>query len=270
MRARTRRYPAVLAAALAVALVVAAALHAPAAAQESNNVYYVEGGLDFAHFTDDIGNGNAQWVAFILSQPANYSLRFDLSRADRWGDRGAGGGVQFTKYFPRVNLGAGISGGGGDFIYPEYRFDAFAGYSFLTEANLNITLGYLHEQSKAANYYDRISVSATWYMNSHWILGGFFNYDMGQPDDNITKSMGLGLTWFTWQERYIGGQFSYGDVNYTQINANNFLVAYEQFTFRLSYSEYFNPTFGATLKFDYGTNKFYDVYGISASVFKTW
>jgi len=255
--------------AVAAVLAVAAAC-TPAAAQEAPTNYYVEGGLDFSHFTHDNGNGNGQWLVLILSQPAKHTLRFDLSRAERWDDEGVGGGLLLNKYVGRLTLGAGASGGSGNFIYPEYRVDASVGYGFLAKGNLKIVLGYLHEQSKAENSYSRMAISANYYMNSHWIFGGFFNYDVGQPGDTVTKSMGLGATWFTWQKRYIGGLFSYGDVNYTQVSANDFLVDYKQFSVRLYYSEYFNPTFGTNIKLDYGHNEFFKVYGISVSVFKSW
>jgi YaiO family outer membrane protein len=253
---------------LVAALLLAACV--PAAAQQGKNVYYLEGGVDFSHFSNDYGNGNGQWVTFILSQPANYNLRFDLSRAERWGDQGVGGGLLFTKFVGRLTLGAGASGGSGDFIYPDYRVDATAGYAFLPKGNLQISLGYLHEQSKAENSYDRMSISANWYVNSHWIFGGYFNYDIGQPGDTVTKTVGLGATWYTWQKRYIGGMIVYGDVNYTQVSANDFLVAYEQFELRLNYSEYFNPTFGTNIRVFLGTNEYFDVYGVSASLFKSW
>jgi hypothetical protein len=219
---------------IVAAMVFIIAAFNPASAQEAPTVFYFEGGVDFSHFTDGYGDGNGQWLVFILSQPANYSLRFDLSRVDRWGDEGVGDGILAQKFIDRLTLGAGASGGSGDFIYPEYRVDASVGYGFLAEGNLQIILGYLHEQSKAENSYDRMAV------------------------------------WFTWQKRYIGGQFSYGDVNYTQISDVDFLVAFENFSVRLYYSEYFNPTFGTNIKFDYGTNKYFDVYGISASLFKSW
>ncbi|MGD8415134.1 MAG: YaiO family outer membrane beta-barrel protein, partial [Candidatus Latescibacterota bacterium] len=196
------------------ALVLLAGVWSPAFAQEAPTEYYVEGGLDFSHFNNDYGNGNGQWLAFILSQRANYSLRFDVSHAARWGDEGYGGGLLAQKFIGRLMLGAGASGGGGRFIYPTYRVDASVGYGFLPEGNLQVILAYLHEQSKVENYYDRGSISANYYMNSHWIFGGFFNYDVGQPGDTVTKSIGLGATWYTWKKRYIGGLVSYGDVNY--------------------------------------------------------
>jgi YaiO family outer membrane protein len=254
---------------LAVTALCAPPACTPAAAQ-APNTYYIEGGLDLAHFSDNYGNGNGQWLVFILSQPANYNLRFDLSRAQRWGDRGVGGGLSFSKYLDRLTLAAGASGGSGDFIYPEYRLEASVGYGLLPQGNLLVMLGYLHDQSKVDNYFDRVALSANWYMDSHWIFGGFFNYDIGQPGDTVTMSLGLGATWFTWKKRYIGGTVTYGDVNYTQVSLNGFLVAYKQFSLRANYSEYFNPTFGTNVRLDFGTNKYYDVYGVSVSVFKSW
>jgi hypothetical protein len=255
---------------LLLAVVVIAAAFSPASAQEVPYRYYLEAGVDFAHFTNDVGNGNGQWVAFILSKPANFDLRLDVGRAERWDDEGIGVGAAFTKYLDRVRLGVGAATGSADFIQPEYRFSGFAGYNFLAEGNLIVVLGYLREQSKAENYFDRIELGVTYYANEHWIYGGYFHYTIGQPGDTITKTIAAGVTWFTWEKRFIGGLVEWGDVNYTQVSEEDFLVAYEQFMVRANYTEYFNPTFGATLRADWATNKFWDVYGIAFSIFKVW
>ena len=232
---------------------------------------YIEGGADFTHFTNDVGNGNNQFITFSMSREWAYMLRFDLGRAQRFGDEGVGIGAVFNSYFAKSwSTGIGVSTGSGKFIFPRYRLDVSLGYTFLPAGNLRATIGYVTEQSKGDNSYDRIAGSLTWYAGAHWIVGGYFNYDIGQPGDTITKSGGAGVTWYTWQERYIGATVEYGDVNYTQVGVTDFLVAYEQVWVRANYSEYFNPTFGLNLRADWGTNKFYDFYGISASVFKTW
>ena len=174
-------------------------------------------------------------------------------------------------------VGGAVSGGDAKYIYPEYRVNAAVGYNFLAKSNLQVVLGYLHEQSQFSQvYFDRVSIAAQYYSGLHWLFGGFFNYDIGHPDDPATnepttsKSIGLGATWYTWEKRYIGALAAYGDVNYVQIGEQDFLVDFKDFTVRLYYSEYFNRTFGTNIRFDYGTNEFYDVYGISVSVFKQW
>jgi hypothetical protein len=254
---------------LLVTVVIAVAF-SPASAQEVPYRYYLEGGVDYAHYTNDVGSGNGQWLAFILSKPANFDLRLDLGRAERWEDEGIGVGAAFTKYLGRVRLGAGAATGTADFIQPEYRLSAFAGYNFLAEGNLIVILGYLREQSKAENYFDRIELGVTYYANEHWILGGYFHYTIGQPGDTITKTIAASATWFTWEERYIGALVEWGDINYTQVSEVDFLVAYEQFMVRGYYTEHFNPTFGTNVRLDWATNEFWDVYGISVSLFKSW
>ena len=232
---------------------------------------YIEGGAEFTHFTNGFGNGNNQSVTFTISREWSYLLRFDLGRVQRFGDEGIGIGALFTSYHGKAwSSGVGVSTGSGKFILPRYRVDASLGYALLPAGNLQATIGYVHEQSKGENSYDRIAASLTWYTGAHWIVGGYFNYDVGQPGATITKSGGAGVTWFTWQKRYIGAVAEYGDVHYTQLGVTDFLVAYEQVSARAYYTEYFNPTFGLNLRADWGTNKFYDSYGISASVFKSW
>jgi YaiO family outer membrane protein len=232
---------------------------------------FIEGGADFTHFTNDVGDGNNQFLRFSLSKLWSYQLRFDVSRAQRFGDEGVGIGAAFSSYFAKSwSTAIGVSTGSGDFIFPRYRLDISFAYTLLPAGNLRATIGYVTEQSKGENSYDRIAASLTWYAGAHWIIGGYFNYDIGQPGDTITKSGGVGVTWYTWQKRFIGAVAEYGDVNYTQVGVTDFLVAYEQVWVRGYYTEYFNPTLGLNLRADWGTNKFYDFYGISASVFKSW
>jgi YaiO family outer membrane protein len=244
-----------------------------AAAQEETGprlVKYLEAGAGYAHFTDGVGDGNDQTVAFILSKEATWQLRLDAGRAARWGDEGLGFGAMFTAYHNTWSFGVGAATGTGEYIFPEYVVSATIGKGFLAEGNLLASLTYAHDQSKGENYFDRIGGALTWYANNHWIYGGYFNYDMGQPGSTVTMSGGLGATWFTWQERYIGVTLQYGDVNYTQVGVTDFLVGYQEFLIRGTYSEYINPTMGLNFRAEYSTNEMWDMYGISASIFKEW
>ena len=81
---------------------------------------------------------------------------------------------------------------------------------------------------------------------------------------------GLGATWYTWQERYIGLELAGGDINYTQVGVNDFLVNYEEYAVRMYYTEYFNNTWGMNSRAEYVTNEMFDIYGVSVSIFKVW
>jgi YaiO family outer membrane protein len=233
--------------------------------------YYVEGGLDFSYFTNDYGLGNNEWMAFILSRPADFSLRLDAGRSERFNDVGIGGGALFTKFFPHGwNAAFGASGGHSRYILPKYRLDASVGKAFLPEGNLQISLGYAHVQFNSPNYFDRISPAVSWWANDHWIFGGYFNYDIGQPGDTATKYGGVGATWFTWEERYIGAQVAGGKINYLQLSEVDYLVAYDEFAVKLYYTEYFSRTLGLNSRAEYLTNELFDMYGISVSIFKVW
>jgi YaiO family outer membrane protein len=232
---------------------------------------YVEVGIGYSYFTNDVGEGNDQFAAFILAREQSWQLRLDGGRAERWGDSGYGIGAMFTKYLAsRWSVAAGANTGSGEFIFPEYRVSAMVGVALLKERNLQVTLGYVHDQSKGENYFDRIAASATWYSGSHWIYGGYFNYDIGEPGTTITASGGLGATWFNWQKRYIGFLVEYGDINYTQVGATDFLVGYEQFLIRGTFSEYFDPTMGINVRAEYATNEIWDMYAVAVSLFKSW
>lgn len=268
----------VLGCALLAAGLLAALVGTTRAAEEEKNaetqapiVRYVEAGGEFTHFTNDYGNGNSQFMAYSISRENNYLLRFDWGRAARFGDQGLGFGASFTDYLADGwFVGCGVSTGSGEAIFPRYRLDASIGRGFLREDNLQITAAYIRQQSKGENYFDRYAAALTWYAGAHWILGAHFNYDVGQPGDTITRSGGVGAMVGTWQVRYVGAAVEFGDINYTQIGPDNYLVDYEQILVKAYYTEYFGPKAGMNLRLDWGSNDFYELYGVSLSFFKEW
>ena len=50
----------------------------------------------------------------------------------------------------------------------------------------------------------------------------------------------------------------------------DFLVGYEEFLIRGTFSEYFNPKMGLNVRAEWATNEMWDMYGISAAIFKEW
>jgi len=234
-------------------------------------IRYLEAGTSYTHFTNDLEDGNTQFLSLLFSRERSYQLRVAAERSSRWGDSGFGFGALFTTYFARSwSVGVGASTGSGKFILPDYRIDASIGKAFLPQRNLLASVGFVHEQSKGPNYYDRIAPSLQWWAGSHWIFGGFFNYDIGQPGDTSTKSGGLEVTWFDWQQHFVGLVVELGDVNYTQVGPTDFLVAYKQVSMRVYFTQYFNPTTGMNVRGDWGTSDLYDLYGISVSFFTEW
>lgn len=234
-------------------------------------VRFFEAGVDFTHFTNDYGNGNGQSMSYSRSREYEYLLRFDVGRAARFGDEGLGVGASFTKYmYRRWSAAAGLATGSGAAIFPRYRVDAWIGRAFLPDGNLQIAVGYVHEQSRGENKYDRYGCGLTWYAGAHWILGGFFNYDVGQPGNTVTQSGGAGASYGSWKRWYVGASVEFGDVSYTQIGPSKYLVDYEQVVVKGYLTEYFNPRAGVNLRLEWGRNDFYDLYGVSLSFFKEW
>jgi len=234
-------------------------------------VRFFEAGAEFTRFTNDYGNGSGQFMSYSMSRENEFLLRFDMGRAARFGDEGLGFGASFTKYFyGRWSAAAGVSTGSGTAVFPRYRLDAWIGRAFLREANLQITAGYVHEQSMGENKFDRYGCGLTWYAGPHWIWGGFFNYDVGQPGNTVTQSGGAGVTYGNWKEWYVGTSVEFGDVSYTQIGPSKYLVDYEQVIVKGYFTGYFTSKSGMNLRLDWGRNDFYDLYGVSLSFFKEW
>jgi len=257
--------------ALFILLTVTGVLAADDEESSPPDTRYLEAGTSFTHFTSDLQDGNTQSLALIFSRDWSYLLRLDAGRSARWGDEGFGFGTLFTTYFARSwSVEVGVSTGSGEFILPDYRVDLSVGKAFLQQRNLLTSIRYVREQSKGLNYYDRMAASLTWWASNHWIFGGHFNYDIGQPGDTVTKSGGLEVTWFNWKQRFIGAAVELGDINYTQVGQTDFLVAYEQVSANVHLTQHFTPTTGLIVRGDWATNDLFDLYGISVSYFTEW
>ena len=232
---------------------------------------FTEIGGEYGKYTNGYGESNAQFLRMSLSKPYDYTWRVETGRVERFGDDGFGLGVSYTKYFnDGMSFLIGLSSGTGDYIFPEYRIDAALGRSFLQKDNLIATLGYTHEQSKGENRSDGVGLDLTWYLNDHWITGVFGRQVYGYPGSTTSTTGGAGLTYLIYRKFYLAGSVEYGDISYVLTGPGSALVDYKSTMYKLYSTYYITPSLGLNLRLDYENTTFWELRGISLSVFKEW
>lgn len=245
----------------------------PALAQEAAAeppaplVQVISGGAGYSEFTRGYGDAHHIFARYSIERPYDWRWQFDVGSQARFDDNSFDFGVAFTKFlWGETHLTLGASSGTGDYIASEYRFDVSLAQPILGSL---LRLGYTREQSKAENYRDGFGVGLErWF--PHWIVGAHWRYDIGYPGETISRTVGFGVTYFTWERFYIGVGVELGDVSYMQVGPTNFLVNYDSETYELGISYWLTTNSGVNFKVNYGETDFYEVTGIELGFFKRW
>ena len=256
---------------LCVTLLVAGIGAAPPATAQSADqaplVQSITGGAGYSEFTRGHGDAYHLFASYSVERPLDWRWRFDVGTQSRFDEGSFDVGAAFTKYLwgeTTLTLGAGT--GTGDYIAPKYRLDA----SLAQPIGIALLrLGYTREQSKDEKYRDGFAVGLErWF--PHWILSAHWRYDIGHPGDTISRALGFGLTYFTWETFSIGVSAEFGEVSYMQVGPSNFLVNYDSESYQLGISHWLTPDSGLNFRLDYAETDFYDVTGLELSFFKRW
>lgn len=257
--------PALLCLALTAGL---AALCAGAGASAEPYVRTLEVGAGLSRYTDGLGQGNGQSASLRLAKENDHSWAFETGRQERFGEAAWGIGISHTRFVrTATSLTAGLSTGTGDYLFPEYRFDARVDQGVLSEKNLVLSASYTRIQSKQENSSDGFGLGAVWWL-PHWVLEGHTLYDIGHPGDAVSKSWGLGATWYLWKKTYLGAAVSGGQVSYMLVGPQSALVDYDAHGWSCYWQQWLLTDGGFTLRYEHGTTDYYQVDGYSLSLFK--
>jgi len=257
---------------LAIALLVAlTAAPIAAAAQEAPALtHLLEIGGEFGVYSDDLGEADAEFLAYTLARPERWSLRLDLGRAARFDDEGVSGGITLTGVLPRgLALSAGVAGGTGDVIDADWRFDAGL-LAPLPGGRCLLNLGYTRVQSKDVNKSDGYGAGLSCYSGDHWLLAAGARYELGYPGRTESSSLDLSVTWFRWLDLYLGAGARFGSVSYQLIGPGSAIVDYDETAWYLLATRYVRPDWGFTARFEQADNDVYTLRTVRVSLFKEW
>lgn len=228
----------------------------------------IEVGAGISRYTDGLGQGNGQNARVLLDKEKDHSWSFETGRQERFGESAWGIGVSHTRFVrSTTSLTAGLSTGTGDYLFPEYRFDAHVDQGVLSEKNLVLSASYTRIQSKQENSSDGFGAGAVWWL-PHWVLEGHYLYDIGHPGDAISKSWGLGATWYLWKKTYLGAGIEGGQVSYMLVGPQSALVDYDSKGWSVYWQQWLLSDGGFTLRYEHGTTDYYQVDGYSLGLFK--
>ena len=275
---RTRRNPAFpIASAALLALIccvsaspLLAAGQKPKTADETPYVRSAEIGAGISRYTDGLGQGNGEFLRVNLVKEKFHSWMFETGRQERFGESAWGLGVSHTRtVVDALSLTAGLSSGTGDYLFPEYRFDFSIDQGVLKEKNLVLSVGYTRIQSKQENSSDGFGAGAVLWL-PHWVLEARYLYDVGHPGDAVSKSWGLGATWYLYKKTYLGAGLSGGQVSYMLVGPaqSQALVDYDADGWHVGLQQWIWSDGGFNLRYEHGTTSYYQVDGYSVSVFK--
>jgi len=227
-------------------------------------VQSIEAGAGLGWYDGDLGRSDGQFLRYGISRPYDFGLTLDVGRQHRFGETSFGGGVSLNKSLPgNASVTVGLSSGTGDVLAPRYRFDVSASYPVFETI---VTAGYTRVQSKIENASDGYSLGLLRYF-SHWIIGGHVRTDIGYPGRTYSTTVGVGATWYTWKQLYIGGGLDWGQVSYILLPGRA-EVDYDAVGGHVGVSRWFNETSGLNVRLDYGETSFYRSGGITVSVFR--
>ncbi|NIM18916.1 MAG: YaiO family outer membrane beta-barrel protein [Candidatus Latescibacteria bacterium] len=231
----------------------------------------VEFGANYAQWSGDYGNSNAQFARFTIARPYSYMWRFDAGRVEMFDDVSFNMGLSYTRYLPDTySLMIGFSTGTGDIIGDQYRVNLALGRAFLERDNLLGTLGYVRAQSKGENGYDGIEAELQYYANDNWIFGAFGRYHLGFPGRTTSLSGGVGVTYQVYRKAYVGAVVELGEISYMLVGPSNVLEDYRSVGYKLYVTHYQTPSAGFNFRLDYERTEFYRLRGIMISLFKEW
>ena len=255
-------------------LLAAALLAAPVRAEEGGAAetpsnpftYFAEAGFTTTNYFDDYAY--SQHLSLGMSRPYRYDLRLSVSHDVRMGDDGIGVGLGYTRHgLEKFYVALGFATGTADVIHPEYMVGVTVGRPILPGDRVLAALSYLHTESKGAYYTETLGFGLTWYVDAHWIVGGFVRSDNTHPGDTYTWSGTFSLTYQVWGKTSVGAWIDYGDVSY-EIMPSRFLMEYETWGYNMAFTQNLRNDTGVSLRLGY--SELYEGGGATLSLFRTW
>lgn len=256
--------------------ILASAITGPVAVQAADEaaaapyVRTAEAGAGLSRYTGNLGRGNGQFLRVGLVKENDHRWLFETGRDERFGESSLGFGASYGRHLARATaVTVGLASGTGEFLAPRYRFDFRVEQGVLKDRNLVLSAGYIRVQSKQENSSDGLAVGAVLWL-PHWVLEGNALYDIGHPGDAVSKSWGLGATWYLYKKTYLGAGLNGGQVSYMLVGpgTQSALVDYEADGWNLHVQQWFTATAGLNLRYDHGTTSYYQVDGYTVSIFR--
>jgi YaiO family outer membrane protein len=231
----------------------------------------IEVGAGLSEYTENLGGGNDQFVAWSTMRRSVDRLRLDVGHSERFEDDGIGLGLLYEREIARrLGLSLGVSTGTGDVIFPDLRLDiGVRRDDFLGTAAI-LRLGFTHFDYKSANTSDGGELGIFWPLNHRWGVSVSERIDIGQPGDTFSNSTNLGVRWGKWRRYYLGSSVHFGETSYVLLAPGQPQIDFSSWSWDVSGTWYQREDRGVSLRFEIFESDVYDLWGLSARVFREW
>ncbi len=252
-------------------VVIALGIAVVASPVRADRGYSLELGAGYAGFTEGLGDGNDQFLAWSMMRPGLDRLRLDLGHSARFGDEGVGVGLLYEREVaPRLGLSLGLSSGSGEVIFPDLRVDLGLRKDAVLGTPLILRIGFTHFDYKSANTSDGGELGLFWPMTDRWAVSASERIEIGQPGSTLSKTTNLGLRWGRWRRYYLGSGLHFGETSYVLIVPGQPQVDFSSWSWDLSGTWYLRSDRGVSLRFEQFRSEVYDLWGLSLRLFREW
>lgn len=255
----------------ACVLALASACTLAAHAQDTTEAPAPVGDIEAYASAQSLNNGYGDWHEVGLRghlNMGNQVLGLEAASMKRFGESGVYVGLSDTvtldqDWFTTLSIGAGD----GAAYLPRYRIDAFLNRKLLPGRQLVATLGAGYYRAPDDHTDRNVSLGATYYFESPWVVQGEIRFNNSSPGQVKTHQQFLAATWGRVQQTQVTVRHGWGAEGYQAIGSGASLVNFDSQQSQLSVRHWLGPKWGITAALERYSNPFYVRKGATVALF---
>jgi YaiO family outer membrane protein len=195
----------------------------------------------------------------------------ELANMQRFNEDGTYLGLGNTMVLDKNWYGSLSMGAGDGASYlPRYRVDGFIHRKWLQDLSLVTSLGLGHYRSPLDYTDNKISLGATAYLPSSWVLQAEARINRSNPGTIDTQQYFMAATWGQAGQTRITGRYGWGEEGYQVLGSDQLISRFSSRQTTISAQHWLGPDWGIRARIENYKNPFYKRQGFLISVFKDW
>lgn len=229
----------------------------------------LEVGLLHHRLTDKYPAWNGQFVRGIWHSDANNTWNAELVNAREFSDNGAlvvvGNTHTYDKYwYSNIVISSSAAG----LFFPRWKFDAALSRKWLSGLNLVTTVGFSIIEAKDEHSDQGLSLSATYYFETPWVLEGGVRVNNSQPGDVTSLSKYVACTYGGEKTQIMSLRYGFGVEAYQIIGVDAQISNFSSDVWTATWRKWLRTNQGFQLRAESYVNPSYRRQGIEASLFQ--
>lgn len=255
----------------ALALALATACPLAAHAQNAPDMPAPVGGVETYISAHSLSNGYGDWHEAGMRGHigrGDQLLGVEAATMRRFGEPGRFIGLSDTvtidrDWYATLSIGAGD----GAAYLPRYRLDAFINRKLLPGRQWVATLGAGYYRAPDDHIDRNISLGATYYFDSPWVVQGEIRFNNSSPGQVNTHQQFLAVTWGRAHQTQITARHGWGAEGYQAIGSGASLVNFDSHQSQLTLRQWLGPKWGIKAGLERYSNPFYVRNGANLALF---